>query len=237
MKIMTFNIQSCKDYITKEYNHKICGNLIKEINPDVIGLNEVTNGFVKNQGPRYFKQIEALKDYCNYEYAYFAEAIKIHEIAPYGNGLLSHYEVNDFEVYKIPDPKRTEDCYYESRCIIKCEIKGIIFIITHMGLANGERINAVKEIIRLTKNENKPIILLGDFNMTPVDKILKPLFDYYNDTSSLIKGDNRTFPSINPERKIDYIMIKKDTNIKIKNIEVIKKVASDHFPILLEIEL
>ena len=31
-------------------------------------------------------------------------------------------------------------------------------------------------------------------------------------------------------------MIKKNTNIKIKKVKVIEKVASDHFPLLIEIE-
>ena len=235
MKIMTFNIQSCKDYITKEFNYQICGNLIKEINPDVLGLNEVTNGYVPENGPRYIKQVDVLQDYCGFKYAHFAEAIKIHDIAPYGNAVMSNYEIKNFKFQKIKDPEKTEDCYYETRAIIKCEINDIVFIITHMGLANGERINAVKEIINLTKDETKPIILMGDFNMEPDNDIIKPLYDYYNDTTKYIKGNIKTFPSINPETKIDYIMIKKDANIKIKDIRVIEKVASDHFPLLLEI--
>ena len=236
MKIMTFNIQSCKDYVKQEFNYQICGNLIKEINPDVLGLNEVTNGYVPENGPRYIKQVDTLKDYCGYQYAYFGEAIKIHDIAPYGNAVLSKYPFNDIKTIKIKDPERTEDCYYESRAIITCEINGIVFIITHMGLANGERINAVKEIIDLTKKESRPIILMGDFNMEPDNDIIKPLYDYYNDTTCLIKGNIKTFPSINPKTKIDYIMIKKDANIEIKSIKVIEKVASDHFPLLLEIK-
>ena len=236
MKIMTFNIQSCKDYVKKIYDYKVCGSLIKEYNPDVLGLNEVTNGGDASNGERYFVQTDALKDYCGYEYAYFGEAIKIYGIAPYGNSVLSHQLINNPTTIHIPDPVPDEDCYYESRAIIKCEINGIIFLITHMGLANGERVNAVKEIIKLTKNETKDIILLGDFNMKPNDKIIKPLYDYYDDTTQLIKGNTKTFPSINPDRKIDYIMIKKNSHIKIKNVKVIEKVASDHFPLLLEIK-
>ena len=136
----------------------------------------------------------------------------------------------------MEDPIHDEDCYYEQRAIIKCEIKGICFIITHMGLARGERVNAVKEIIALTKNEAKPIILLGDFNMEPDSEIIKPLYEYYMDTTPLIKGNIKTFPSIEPKTKIDYIMIKKNTNIKIKEVKLIEKVASDHFPMLIEIE-
>ena len=236
MKIMTFNIQSCKDFIKQEFNYKICGNLIKEYNPDVLGLNEVTNGYVPEKGPRYIEQVDVLKTYCEYPYSYFAEAIKIHDIAPYGNAVLSKKKINSPKTIIIPDPERTEDCYYETRAIIKCEIDGIIFLITHMGLANGERINAVKEIIDLTKKETKPIILMGDFNMEPNSDIIKPLYDYYNDTTSLIDGDINTFSSVEPKVKIDYIMIKKDCNIKLKEIKVIRKVASDHFPLLLEIE-
>lgn len=236
MKILTFNIQSCKDYITKEYNYHKAGDLIKEINPDIVSLNEVTNGYYPEYGARYFEQAKTLSDYCGYPYYHFGEAIKIHDISPYGNAIMSKYAIKDIKDIKIEDPIRDEDCYYESRAIIRCEIEDIVFITTHMGLANGERINAVKKIIEITKEETKPIILLGDFNMLPDSDIIKPLYDYYSDTTNLIIGDINTFPSINPETKIDYIMIRKDANIKIKNVEIIKKVASDHFPLLLEIE-
>lgn len=236
MKILTFNIQSCKDYIKQEFNYKICGDLIKEIDADIVGLNEVTNGYHPEKGPRYFKQAETLAKYCGYPYFYFGEAIKIHDISPYGNAVLSKTPIEEIELIKVQDPIHDEDCYYESRAIIKCEIKGICFIITHMGLARGERINTVKEIIALTKKETKPIILLGDFNMEPDSEIIKPLYEYFFDTTDLIKGNIKTFPSLNPNTKIDYIMIKKDTHIIIKEVKVIEKVASDHFPLLLEIE-
>ncbi len=236
MKILTFNIQSCKDYIKQEFNYQTCGDLIKEIDADVVGLNEVTNGDYPEKGPRYFTQAETLAKYCNYKYYYFGEAIKIHDISPYGNAVLSKTPISNIKLIKVPDPIHDEDCYYEQRAIIKCEIKGICFIITHMGLARGERINAVKDIITLTQNETKPIILLGDFNMEPNNEIIKPLYDYYMDTTPLIKGNIKTFPSIEPKTKIDYIMIKKNTNIKIKDFKVIEKVASDHFPMLIEIE-
>ena len=236
MKIMTFNIQSCKDFLKQEFNYKVCGDLIKKVNPDVLGLNEVTNGYVPDKGPRYIMQVDALKTYCEYPYSYFGEAIKIHDVAPYGNAVLSKMPIENISLIKIPDPERTEDCYYESRAIIKCEINGIIFIITHMGLANGERINAVNEVLKLSKNETKDIILLGDFNMEPDCDIIKPLYEYYDDTTPLIEGDINTFSSVEPTRKIDYIMIKKTSNIKIKEVKIIKKVASDHFPLLIEIE-
>ena len=236
MKILTFNIQSCKDYIKQEFNYKICGELIKEIDADVVGLNEVTNGDYPEKGPRYFKQAETLAKYCGYPYFYFGEAIKIHDIAPYGNAVLSKTPIEEIELIKVQEPIHDEDCYYEMRAIIKCEINNIIFIITHMGLARSERINAVKEIIALTQNETKPIILLGDLNMEPDSEIIKPLYDYFIDTTNLIKGNINTFPSINPQTKIDYIMINKNSNIKIKEVKVIEKVASDHFPLLIEIE-
>ena len=176
MKIMTFNIQSCKDFITKEFNYKKCGDLINEYKPDVLGLNEVTKGNNFDISPRYFDQPLALATYCGYKYYYFCEAIVIHDIAPYGNMVLSNSDIRNIELVKIPDPEKDEDCYYESRAIIKCEINNIIFLITHMGLASGERINGVKEIIKLTTKETKPIILMGDFNMEPDNEIIKPLY-------------------------------------------------------------
>ena len=41
MKIMSFNTQSCTNYITQEIDYKIMGDAIKKCDADIVGLNEI----------------------------------------------------------------------------------------------------------------------------------------------------------------------------------------------------
>ena len=239
LKILTFNIQSCKDYIKKDFNPKVSGDAIKEINPDIVGLNEVRG---KGNDEFFTNQTRTLANYANFKYYIFGQAITVLNKGPYGNAMLSKYPFTNIEIIKIPDPLvKDEDAYYESRGIIKSTIevngKYLNVISTHVGLARGEQKNAIatlKELIKPILVKNEPLILLGDFNMTPDDELISELKEYIDDTTDLIEGSINTFPSIDSIKKIDYIFTK---NVVVKKVQVEKIVASDHFPLSAIIEL
>ena len=231
MKVMTFNIQHCLDYKRRKIDFDLFAAKIKEYGADFCGLNEVRNkGFIVG----YTNQTEKLSEKTGL-YGYFGEAIKVKGLAPYGNAVLSKTPLKEIETIKIPDPeKKNEKECYESRCVIKAileeEGKEIMFLVTHMGLAKGERINAVKTICEIADNTDLPIVLMGDFNAEPDEETLKPLYERFTDT---LKGsDVRTFPSDSPEIKIDYIFYR---GVECENTKVINEVVSDHLPIITEV--
>ena len=69
---------------------------------------------------------------------------------------------------------------------------------------------------------------MGDFNLTPKNPLLAPIFERMQDASECIKGDVFSFPSDDPRVKIDYVFVSKD--IKIESSEIPNIVASDHRP-------
>ena len=75
---------------------------------------------------------------------------------------------------------------------------------------------------------------MGDFNIEPDNELLVPIREKMQDTQAKMKGNIKTFPSNEPRIKIDYIFLSPD--IKIKSAEVVNKIASDHRPIIVEIE-
>lgn len=231
MKVMTFNIQHCLDYKRRKIDFDLFAAKIKEYGADFCGLNEVRNkGFIVG----YTNQTEKLSEKTGL-YGYFGEAIRVKGLAPYGNAVLSKTPLKEIETIKIPDPEiKNEKEYYESRCVIKAVLeekgKEIMFLVTHMGLAKGERINAVKTICEIADNTDLPIVLMGDFNAEPDEETLKPLYERFTD--SLKGSDVRTFPSDSPEVKIDYIFYR---GVECENTKVINEVVSDHLPIITEV--
>lgn len=240
IRVMTFNIQHGLDYIEllnkkREINlNKVC-DLIKEVDPHIISLNEVYNDTRNIQTN---EQVKYISSKLGYPYFYFGKTITLKDGIDYGNALLSKYPIIEAEVHMIDDPKiKDEDVYYETRNVIASQIKingkTITVLVTHVGLAKSEQDNAIKRIIELVEDSEK-VILMGDFNMEEEDSNIIKLSKNICNTSYLIVGSKETYPSINPEKKIDYIFTKNMENIK---SGVVKKIVSDHFPVFLDIKI
>ncbi len=236
IRVMTFNIQHCLDYQNNKIDIALFADAIKDVNPDICGLNEV-----RGEGPLdgYTDQTNALGDGLGYN-RYFAKAIDVDGTSPYGNAFVTKYPVESAETVAIPDPIiKNEIGKYESRCVLKAVVDAngtdVLVLVCHMGLALGERKNAVETICKIIDETDMPLILMGDFNALPDADELKPLFDRLNDTDALAEVKGKfTFPSYNPNIKIDYIFYK---NLKCTGVKTIEKVVSDHFPIVAEFEI
>lgn len=235
-KVMTFNIQHALDYQKQVIDFDLFINAIKKYNADVCGLNEV-----RGDGPveDYTDQTNAIAEGLNF-HSYFGEAIKVQETSPYGNAVVSKFPFKSAETIAIPDPKtRRGKNSFESRCIIKAiadiDGKDICFLICHMGLNSSEQKNAVKTICSLLDKIRIPVILMGDFNTTPKNKVLKPIRERLKDTDDFNPVKNHgTYPSDKPNEKIDYIFYR---DLKCLKTETIEEVFSDHLPIIAEFEL
>ncbi len=225
MKIVTFNILHCMNYLTKKIDFEGFSEEIKSFDADIIGLNEVRGkGFIKD----YSDQLKRLSMLTGYNY-YFGKAISVGGLAPYGNGLLSKNRIDGAVTVRIPDPdKKTGSETYESRSFIKAEIGEYTVIVTHMGLNRDERENAVKAILEAAPD--KRCIIMGDFNCTPDAAELTPLLKKY------VCADKAafTFPSDKPRIKIDYILTSED--IKVKSFGTSENIVSDHLAHFIEIE-
>ena len=61
------------------------------------------------------------------------------------------------------------------------------------------------------------------------------IYDRFNDTDALSENKGAfTYPSYNPEKKIDYIFYK---GLKCEYVKTIEEIASDHYPIIAEFSL
>ncbi len=236
LKVMTFNIQHALDYQKQIIDFDLFINAIKKHNADICGLNEVRgDGSLED----YTDQTNAIADGLGFN-SYFGEAIKVQGTSPYGNAIVSKHPFKSVETIKIPDPKIKRGKHsFESRCVIKAvadiDGKEICFLICHMGLNLSEQKNAVEIICKLLDEIDIPVILMGDFNTTPKDKVLKPIRERLKDTDDFNPVKNLgTYPSDKPEKKIDYIFYR---GLKCLKNETIEEIFSDHLPIIADFEI
>jgi endonuclease/exonuclease/phosphatase family metal-dependent hydrolase len=225
MKIMSFNTQHCLNYLEQKIDYDIMANTIKTVGADIVGLNEM---YSEADVPSdYINQTKKLSELTGIENYYFAKAIQLSGEGAYGNGLLSKYKIVEAKTIKVPDPnpRRCPNGYYETRCVLKAKLEnGYTVIDCHFGLNPDEQENAVKTI--LENLEEEKCILMGDFNVTPEDSVLLPLYEKLKDASQGFCKHTPTFPSDKPRIKIDYIFVSPD--ITVEYAEIPEIIASDH---------
>lgn len=234
MKIMTFNTQHCLNYLERKIDFEIMANAIKRCGADIVGLNEMRD---ESENAEYDAQTAILSELTGLEHHYFAKAIKFGGKDPYGNGILSKYPIISAETILVPDPEpegRTEGGYYETRCLLKAKLEGgITVLVIHFGLNPDEQINAVKTVLENLANEK--CILMGDFNVVPENEILNPIRNRMKDTADCFGKPMLSFPSDNPNQKIDYIFVSPD--VEVISADIPKIIASDHRPHTAEINI
>lgn len=231
---MTFNIQHGLLWERQEIDLSAFADYIKAQNPDICGLNEVRGKGTTD--PDYTNQTSFIAAAADYN-GYFGQSVRINGTDPYGNAILSKNSFKSAETLHIPDPDTGK--WNETRSVIKAvtEIEGkeICFLVSHFGLTDEEKQNAVATVCELIDSTDMPLVLMGDFNMCPDDEILVPIRARLSDTDELSeKGGTYTFASYKPERKIDYIFYRGLTCTK---CETLTDTVSDHFPIIAEFTL
>jgi len=222
---MTFNTQHCLNFIEQKIDFQIMADAIKDLNPDIVGLNEMRD---KGVDFEYDAQTSVLSELTDMKHHYFAKAIDVNGGNPYGNALLSKYPIISAETIPVPDPDpRTGTGGYETRCLLKAKLEdGITVLVIHFGLNIDEQKNAVKTV--LDNIENEKCILMGDFNVIPEDDVLNPIRKRMKDAADWFDMPLLSYPSDKPDRKIDYIFVSPDVEVISAYIPAI--VASDHRP-------
>ena len=94
----------------------------------------------------------------------------------------------------------------------------------------------VREMLNII-NYKYPTILTGDMNADLSAKdVFSPLLQYFYDSWSIAgEGEGLSFPCIDPYIRIDYILFNKNSKIIIKKVYNIQTQASDHLPVVADI--
>ena len=224
MKIMTFNTQHCRNFVTGKIDFEVMAEAIRKEAPEIVGLNEMRNGDM----PMHFdRQCKILAELTGLENYYFAKALEFKE-GDYGNGLITKHKIISAETIHVPDPNpRGYDGYYEHRVLLKAKLEnGLTVLVIHFGLNPDEAENAVATVIENIASEK--CILMGDFNVLPDDKVLLPIREKMKDSALCFDTELLSFPSDLPKAKIDYVFVSPDIEVISADIPAI--VASDHRP-------
>lgn len=107
----------------------------------------------------------------------------------------------------------------------------------HLGLSDPERLAHARDLTdRVLPGLRQPVLLGGDLNEPPEGLAASWLTDRLWDAFAAAgEGPGETFPAADPRARIDYLLVPED--VKVAGAFVAPTEASDHLPLVVDLEL
>ncbi len=229
MRIMTYNIRAGRGLDGRLSLGRIA-QVIEAEAPDVVALQEVDS---RRRRSTYQDQAHVLAERLGYECA-FVHARRWRE-GEYGNAILSRFPLLECRRLALPKPARLP---VEARCVLQCRLAhpdGDVHVWnTHLGLLAAERRAQVAAVIQeYMRNQEIPLIILGDFNARPRSKEVSGLALHLTRVIS-----PRTFPGFLPVVHLDHVFHTRHLRVDRTHVPktLLARRASDHLPLVVDLQ-
>lgn len=237
LTVMSYNIYHAENPETAQSTISEIGSFINNIEPDFVALQEIdeqTNRLAKINDGNGFSLTDSLANLTSMS-GYFAKAINFDD-GEYGTAILSQKSAKPHKI-KLPNPRKGEPrvlSYLHTQTSLDTEV---IFANVHLDHQHQEnRLAQVKKLNEILRNQNKPVIMAGDFNFTPDSQSYDLMKAHWVDAASLFQDDPAsTYPSNNPVKRIDYVFLSRNADWEIIDVEVLGLSHSDHLPIVAKV--
>lgn len=236
IKLMSYNIYHGENpYKPGTPNVEDIANLIREISPDFLALQEVDSMTQRTAGFA-GEKLDLTKVWAEKTgmFGHFAKAIDFSD-GGYGEAVLTK-ENAVFESLDLPVPEGGEG---RSVAIAHVELPGgkrLAFAGTHLCHENPiNRAAQVKAILDHFKNIDYPVIITGDFNFESDEKGYSLMAEYFHDAALEVDNLENTYSSEEPKIRIDYFWVPKSSGIEVLSVQTISVNHSDHLPLVMEI--
>jgi endonuclease/exonuclease/phosphatase family metal-dependent hydrolase len=233
IKVLTFNIYHGAT-MKGDFDLDYIASIIKEADPDLVALQEVDFHTRRARGYDLATELGWRVKMA----PLFAPAMAF-DGGEYGEGILSRYSF--IATKNVPLPSSTEREPRTALEVMVCLPSGdtMVFIGTHLDhLADDtDRVLQARRINEVFGAGRYPAVLAGDFNAVPGSV---PIGIFEEVWESTYDGTDPapTFPSGEPDRKIDYVMYYPRDRWRVLSTEVMHdSVASDHCAYLVTLQL
>lgn len=225
--VMAYNIRHGEG-TDGEIDLRRIADVIEAESPDFVTLQEVDRRTDRVDGDDQARTLGALTG-MNHAFGAFMD----YDDGEYGMAVLSRWPIVSVTNQRLPDGD-------EPRTALKVRVRSpeteqeIVLVGVHFYRTDEERLAQADRLLETLADETRPVILAGDFNSTPDDEVIER---FAGDWDILSKGRDRlTFPSTNPQREIDYIMVRPARRFYALEHRVIDEpLASDHRPLVAEL--
>lgn len=242
LKVMTFNIHhgaGADDLVDLAR----IAQVVQDSGADVVGLQEVDRHFGARSD--FVDQASWLARALNMHLVYGAN-LDLDPLSPdqprrqYGTAILSHAPILDWDNTYLPRFGN-----HEQRGLLRARInvRGVPVQVYNTHLQHNdaaERLAQAQAITQLIGTPDESVVLLGDLNATPAAPEIRALVETLVDAwEAAGLGAGYTYPSEDPDRRIDYIMQSDD--VVVRTVAVVTTPlatsASDHLPVVADVAL
>lgn len=236
LRVLTYNIHHGEG-VDGVFDYERLAGVIKSADPDLVALQEVDRATGRSSG---IDQAAVLAELTGMGY-YFAQAMP-YDGGGYGEAVLSRFAfVQDAWTVNL-----TCDAGQEPRAVAVVKVRpwgeegpAVVFGGTHLcHQSDTTRLNQAREINAAFPEVRQHAIIAGDFNFTQEAKAYNEIARRWGDTALLFGDAQPTIPAHNPRARIDYVFARPAGAWTIVEVRVLdEKVASDHAPVLVVLEL
>lgn len=233
VKVLSFNILHGAT-TQGDFNLDNIAKVILQTRPDLVALQEVD--FQTNRAKKYDLATEL--GWRTHMAPLFARAMP-YDDGEYGEGVLSKWTFISTRNVPLPHSPGNEPRAAAEIITVLPSGDTIAFVGTHLDHTSNEtdRIAQAERINEVFSQNKYPTILAGDLNATPESKTIAILRELWA-VSDKSNNPDYTFPSSNPQKKIDYVMYYPQSRWKVLDTQVIvDTIASDHCSYLVTLEL
>lgn len=241
VRLATYNVHRCVGTDRKLDVERVA-EVIADCRADVVALQELDVGRARTRG---VDQAHRLAELLRMK-SHFHPAMKVEE-ERYGDAILTHLPERLVRAGPLPGLPKLPGLEPRGALWVAVDIGGGVelqVINTHLGLVPREQQVQASALIggdwMAAEAFVAPAVLLGDFNATPFSQTYRMLTAVMRD--SQVKGARpatATFPSAFPFMRIDHVFLAGD--IKVTAVESPydqkARVASDHLPLVVELEI
>lgn len=233
LRVMTYNIHVGVGMDKKLDLERIAGVISNE-HPDLVGLQEVDRG-VKRTELR--DEIVELAKLTGMDYA-FAHNLD-YQGGQYGVAILSRFPIQNIDHRKYDNTREAE-----RRGMLRVEIKldgrTINFATTHLDYQYEDgRVFETEQMLKFLGTVKGPLIVVGDFNDEPAGAAYKLMQSRFQDAwiAAKTKEAGLSYPADKPAKRIDFIFTRQADRIRVKRAWLVPTLASDHLPVVADLEL
>ena len=233
LRVMTYNIHVGVG-MDKKLDLQRIADVINREHPDLVGLQEVDRGVRRTEGK---DEIVELAGMTRMEFA-FAPNLDF-QGGKYGVAILSRMPIKN-TVHRMFENKRET----ERRGLLKSEIeidrRTVTFVTTHLDYQYEDgRLFETEQLMKFLETIKGPLVVVADLNDVPEGSSYKLMRTKFDDAwvTSRAKGDGFSYPADKPLKRIDHIFYRTGERVRAKKSWVVETLASDHIPVVAELEI
>ncbi|MFQ5581425.1 MAG: endonuclease/exonuclease/phosphatase family protein [Mariprofundaceae bacterium] len=194
---------------------------------DIVALQEADAGSFRSH---FIHQQEYIAMRAGFDYSHSLTTREIGPLACMTLGLLAKLPWTHVCEHRLPASR-----HGRAALEVGFQIKGqtIVVIATHLSLRKSSRVRQIRYLSSLI-NQHRSTIVMGDFNCAPGSREMEHLLNH----TRLRSYDGeipRTFPSWQPRRRLDHILVSGD--LILQSVQSLPMLCSDHLPVAGEIRL